>query len=138
MDKEAIDRLRREGPAIVFGVAGLATNRAFGRTAILGRLGFNDVGRRRLGRGRRILTGSRQLFAHREHLGRQCVKPGLQIVHLRLQPLTVATGFSCVFSHTRYGMSCSPSWLGTLGWALPRLSHAVNSYPSAIINCGVY
>ena len=52
----------REGLAVVPGVAGLTTDGTLGSAGILGRLGFDDVGGRRLGRGGGILASRRELL----------------------------------------------------------------------------
>jgi hypothetical protein len=74
-------------------MAGLAAAPAFagavGRRG-LGRL--NQIGGRRLGGGRGIFAGLRQLFLELDHRGLQGVEAGLQLVQLRSQALTARTG----------------------------------------------
>src|SRR5208282_1131107 len=100
VERIAVDQFRREGGAFVLGVTGLPADAApllALRRCRLGRL--DDVGGRRLGRGRGILPRSGELLLETSDGALEHLQPRLLGVQLRLQAPTVRARLPCLGSH---------------------------------------
>src|SRR5271157_4196943 len=126
VERIAVDQFRREGGAFVLGVPGLPADAApllALRRGWFGRL--DDVGGRRLGRGRGILPRRGQLILETSDGALEHLQTRLLGVQLRLQAPTVRARLPCLGSHdglcythgreyTTPVNGCLPDFL--LGW----------------------
>src|SRR5208282_4456833 len=100
VERIAVDQFRREGGAFVLGVTGLPADAApllALRRCRLGRL--DDVGGRRLGRGRGILPRRGELLLETSDGALEHLHTRLLGVQLRLQAPTVRARLPCLGSH---------------------------------------
>ena len=98
--EDSVELLRREGDALVLGVAGLAAT--WSRRGRIGGRCFrwlDDVRRWWLGGRRGILARRRELLSNTDQLGLQSFDLGALSVQLRLQLLTAGTRASDDFRH---------------------------------------